>query len=96
MSKIDKGVIIRIIVLVFALVNQGLVAFGFQALPWAGDDIGEFISLLFTVVAAFWAWWKNNSVTPAATQADKVMGLIKSGAITAEEVQNLLANKNIK
>ncbi|MDR1954273.1 MAG: phage holin [Clostridiales Family XIII bacterium] len=86
----DKGVIIRIIVLVIALVNQGLVAFGRGAIPWAGEDVGELISLLFTVGASAWAWWKNNSVTEAATQADKVLGLIKSGAVTAEEVQNLL------
>ena len=69
--------IIRTILLVVALVNQALTASGKNPLPFAEETIYELLTILFTVVASVWAWWKNNSVTKEAIAADEFMRELK-------------------
>jgi SPP1 family holin len=88
-----KETVIRLIVLAIALINQALVTLGYQALPWSGDQIGQAVSTLITIAAAMWAYWKNNSHTPAAVTADKVLELIRAGAITAQEIDELVKQR---
>jgi SPP1 family holin len=85
-----KSTIIRLAALVAALLNQALVTLGFDALPWSGDAIGEGVSTILTVCTAGWAYWRNNSHTPEAVTSDKVMKLLKDGAITAVEIDGVL------
>lgn len=66
MKNIDTGTIVRTVVLFVALVNQGLVAFGYSVLPFNNEEIELFISTLFTVFTALIAWWKNNNITREA------------------------------
>jgi SPP1 family holin len=66
MKNIDKGTIVRTVVLFVALINQGLAAFGYSVLPFNNDEIELFVSTLFTVVTALIAWWKNNNITREA------------------------------
>lgn len=76
-SKISAGTIARTIVLIIALVNQILTMFGVNPLNFSEDMIYELITLLFTLGAAAWAWWKNNSFTKEAIQADEVLKELK-------------------
>ncbi|OQB44855.1 MAG: Phage lysis protein, holin [bacterium ADurb.Bin157] len=69
--------IIRTILLVVALVNQALTASGKNPLPFADETIYELLTILFTVGASVWAWWKNNSVTKEAVAADEFMRELK-------------------
>lgn len=78
-KKIDAGTIARTIVLVLALVNQVLSATGHAVLPIEDAQVEAIVSNIWTVCAAVWAWWKNNSVTPAAIEADEVKKEIQSG-----------------
>lgn len=71
--KIKTETIIRTIVLFLALVNQALTIAGKNPLPFSDEQVTEFLSYLFTVLASLWAWWKNNSFTQNAIQADKVL-----------------------
>ena len=41
--------------------------------------MAELLTLVFTILASLWAWWKNNSFTKAAIQADDVKEAIKNG-----------------
>ena len=70
-KSIEKTTIIRTAVLVFALVNQALTIGGRSPLPFSEDDFGEAASMILTVSASLWAWWKNNSFTQAAIAADE-------------------------
>jgi SPP1 family holin len=83
---IKKETIIRTVVLALALINQVLTAFGVSVIPIEDAQITEFISLAFTIGASTWAWWKNNSFTKEALQADEVLKELKSnkGADTIE------------
>ena len=79
MNTIKKDTIIRTIVLVIALVNQALTIAGKNPLPFEDKEITEFLSYIFTVAASLWAWWKNNSFTQNALEADKVLDELKKG-----------------
>ena len=76
-NNISAGTIARTIVLLLALANQVLVMCGKQVLNIADDDIYQTVSLLFTIGASVWAWWKNNSFTPNAVKADEVLKQLK-------------------
>lgn len=70
-KKIETGTIVRTAVLVFALVNQVLTISGYNPLPFTEGEFGEAVSVTLTVAASLWAWWKNNSFTQAAIEADE-------------------------
>lgn len=71
-EKISAGTIARTIILALALINQILVVNGIQAIPIADEDINLLVSTAWTVVASVVAWWKNNSFTKKAIQADNI------------------------
>jgi SPP1 family holin len=77
--KITAGTISRTIVLTVALINQLLTVFGVQTLPIQDAQIHEVVSTVFTIVAAIAAWWKNNSFTKEALEADRFMHELKGG-----------------
>ena len=68
----DRGAIIRTVVLVVALINQLLVSFGYSPLPIDDSNAELIVSTVFTAAASLVAWWKNNSLTRKARQADKL------------------------
>lgn len=70
-KKIEKGTIVRTAVLAVALLNQALTISGHNPLPFSDEDVGQGVSMLLTVGASLWAWWKNNSFTQAAITADE-------------------------
>lgn len=59
----DKGTLIRTIVLFIALANQFLVSLGLYEIPGTAEEQTAFISAIFTFVTAVIAWFKNNYVT---------------------------------
>ena len=69
--------IVRLVVLVILLVNQALIVFGLNPLPFSEEQIYEAVSSVATVVVALWAWWKNNSITKEAQQADEYLQELK-------------------
>ena len=77
-TKISKDTIIRTIVLGIALLNQILTMCGINPLPWSEDEAYTITSTIVTAVAAIWAWWKNNSLTPAAIEADQQLKQLKN------------------
>lgn len=79
MSNVKIDTIVRTVVLVVALINQALTLSGHSILPISDEQISEVITLVFTVGASLWAWWKNNSFTKNAIEADKVLDQLKHG-----------------
>ena len=76
--KIKTETIIRTIILIVALINQGLTMAGVSLLPITDDQIAEVITLLITIGASLWSWWKNNSFTENALKADELLDSLKS------------------
>lgn len=77
MKNISIGTITRTALLVLALINNALAIAGKSPLPIENDTIIEVINIGFTTAAALAAWWKNNSFSEAAIEADCFMKNLK-------------------
>ena len=78
MKKINlKGVTVqtwaRTIVLLLALVSQLCVILGKRTEAIDVDQWQEYVTYALTVIGSIWAWWKNNSVTRKAQEADNIL-----------------------
>ncbi|QII49461.1 phage holin [Bacillus paralicheniformis] len=70
MKNLDKGTVVRTVLLFIALVNQTLIMFGKPVLPISEDQINTLADALylagsaaFTITTTLVAWYKNNYVT---------------------------------
>ena len=77
MKKVKPATIIRTIVLILALANQVLAIMGKQAIPVTEDEVYQLVTLLITIGAALWSWWKNNSFTLPAIKADEYLAKLR-------------------
>ena len=68
---ISAGTIARTTCLLLALANQVLSALGKPVLPIESTTVEQLVTAGITTVTALIAWWKNNSFTRAALEADK-------------------------
>ena len=78
MKKINlKGVTsqtwVRTIVLVIALIGQIFVILGKRTEAINIDQWTEYVTYAVTAVSSVWAWWKNNSFTQKAQEADNIL-----------------------
>lgn len=77
MNTVKIDTIARTIVLFIALANQVLAIAGKEIFPVTEDQVYQVVTLVATIGASVWAWWKNNSFTKAAIEADKVLTQLK-------------------
>ena len=75
---VSAGTVARTAVLLLALTNQILSAMGKPILPIESSTVEQLVTAGITSVAALIAWWKNNSFTTAALEADKTYDRLKS------------------
>ena len=84
MKNINKGTIARTIAVIAVLINQFLIMFGKEQLPFTEDEIYQGVSMVLTVGATLWAWWKNNSFTKEAIEADRY----RENLLTDEKIED--------
>ena len=82
--KPSKETIIRTLVLFFALANQTLVLFGHTAFPITDDKLYGLVSWLFTAGSSLVCWWKNQSFSDAAIEADIFLDMVRNETKTYE------------
>lgn len=75
---ISAGTIARTACLLLALTNQVLSALGKPVLPIESATVEQLVTAGITTVIALIAWWKNNSFTAAALEADKTFDRLKA------------------
>ena len=75
---VSAGTVARTAVLLLALTNQLLSACGKPLLPIDSAQLEQLVTAGCTTAAALWAWWKNNSFTQAALQADQTYDKLKA------------------
>ena len=75
---ISAGTIARTACLLLALTNQMLSALGKPVLPIESATVEQLVTAGITTVTALIAWWKNNSFTAAALEADKTFDRLKA------------------
>ena len=72
-SKVSIATLARTAALAFALANQVSSAAGKPLLPIESSEVEQFVTTGLTIATSVVAWWKNNSFTAAAIQADKYL-----------------------
>ena len=70
--------VIRTICLIIALINQLLILCGKGRIPFTEDEIYQTVSYIALGVIALWNWWKNNSFTQEAIEADKFLDQLRA------------------
>lgn len=75
---VTAGTIARTACLLLALANQVLSALGKPVLPIESATVEQLVTAGITTVTALVAWWKNNSFTAAALEADKTYDRLKA------------------
>ena len=82
-TNISAGTIARLICLVLAAINQiFLLKTGHSLLPIESSELESWITTGLTFAASAWAYWKNNSWTKEAIEADDTLHLMKKNKRT--------------
>lgn len=77
-NKISVGTITRTLLLVIALINQILTVAGYSPLPFDDETVTQAIAVSFTIITSVISWWKNNSFTKKAIEADTYKNDLKA------------------
>ena len=64
---------VRTIVLIIALIGQFLVILGRKTEAINIDQWTEYVTYAVTAISSVWAWWKNDSFTQKAQEADNIL-----------------------
>lgn len=75
--SISKGTIIRTILMIIVVINIILKQFGFEVINISETQIEEYVELIFEIGTIIVCWWKNNSFTAEAIQADELLKKLK-------------------
>ena len=82
-TKPSAGTVARLICLVLSTLNQAvLIKTGQSFLPVESKELEDALSTIFFAVSAGWAYWKNNSWTKEAIEADDTKHLNKKNKRT--------------
>ena len=71
LKNVSSGTIARTLFLFVSLINSALGMFGFTSLDIDENTIYTVVTGLTTIFSAVLAFWKNNSFTKEAIEADK-------------------------
>lgn len=89
LKNVSSGTIARTLFLFVSLVNSALGMFGFTSLDIDENTIYTVVTGLTTIVSAVLAFWKNNSFTKEAIEADKY----KENLLTDEKIEETSEDK---
>lgn len=62
-AKVDKATWVKTALMIVVLINQALSLVGKSPLPISNDEVQEWVSLAFTVVASIYTMFTNNPIT---------------------------------
>lgn len=78
-AKVSNDTWVRTIVSLVALVNHVITFLDINPLPVCHSNWYTVLTVIATIITFIWIWWKNNSFTSAAQEADKVLTNLKNG-----------------
>ena len=83
MNESKKQTLMAFIRLACSLIATGLALYGVSV---DADALFVLAMIVVALVAYIWSWWKNNNVSTAATEAQKVLEELKHGVgVTIEK-----------
>lgn len=78
-TQVKTETIIRTIVTAVTMINMIMTVFDINPLPWSEEELYSGLSAIAAAVSAVWSWWKNNSFTKEAIEADNLLKELKDG-----------------
>jgi SPP1 family holin len=84
-NNMDKGTVIRTVLLFLAFANQILAVAGKEPIPVSDDDVSNIylmVSTIITFAVSIWTWFKNNYITKKG-QAQKAV--LKANGLTDDK-----------
>ncbi|AJC95726.1 MULTISPECIES: phage holin [Staphylococcus] len=87
----EKSMIIRTTLFIYAAVNQLLLTRGYSPLPFVEGDIEQIINLVIGIYSSFEIWRKNNNYTPEAKRAQEKLNKYKAEAKYAKATGGTLS-----
>lgn len=76
--EVRKSTIVRLIALTVAKINTVLAMLGIAAqIPFCESGAYIFVTIVFDIVVAYRSYWKNNSWTQNALEADEVLFVMR-------------------
>ena len=90
--NVKPATIARIVALLVALINQCLVLFGQEVLPFTGNVVYQAVSWIAVVIIAVINAWYNNDISKVALLCGHVFDALSDGKITEDEVKQMLAD----
>lgn len=91
MDENKKQTIMAFIRLACMLIATGCTMFGIAV---DADAIFVGVMLVVSVAVYIWVWWKNNNVSTAATEAQKVLDEMKKGVSVEIETSMEIINED--
>lgn len=77
LKEVGTSTIVRTLVMVLVIINTILTMIGRNPLPYSEEELYSGLSVLVNTIVVLWVWWKNNSFTKAAVEADSIMKMLK-------------------
>ena len=93
-KSLDKGTILRTILMILTLANQIVALIGKSS--FASADWYQWLSFGLTLAVMLVSYWYNNDWTKLAQKARDIFDAMKDGKITEEEADKLLEKKEDK
>lgn len=72
-----KEAIVRLAVLLVLFINQTLVLFGWNPLPFSEEEIYVGLSSVALAIQSIYVWYRNNNVTEEAQEAQLLLDELK-------------------
>lgn len=73
LSGVSVGTWVRLILMMISLVNMALVALGKAPVSVQYEEVYALVSIVLSVAVGIASYWKNNSFTKAAQEADEYL-----------------------
>lgn len=68
---------IRLAVLLYAVTNASLLAFGINPLPFSDEEVSAAITAILAFGSSVYAWWRNANITREAQKAQEYLDHLK-------------------
>ena len=75
--NISKGTIVRTIMVILVILNTILKHFGIEIINVSENEVMAFVEAIIEIAVLVVAFWKNNSFTQKAIQADEFLKTLK-------------------
>lgn len=85
--RIDPSTISRTVVFFLTLVNGVLAFLGKDKLPFAEDEVYQWVTIITTVASSIWAWWQNNPYTLNARKAEEYRKELKQESKQTDDTE---------